>query len=73
MPAAVIAEWVGWTGGITLFKKRIREVRPVHLPPDPASQTTYAAGDIAQCDLSFPPITILVGYGQWRTRCSFRC
>ena len=65
-PAPVIAERVGWTRGITVFKERIREVRPGHLPPDPASQTTYDAGDIAQCELSFPPVTIPVGYWQWR-------
>jgi hypothetical protein len=40
---------------------------PAYLPPDPAGRTTYEAGDIAQCDLSFPPATVPVGYGQTRT------
>jgi transposase len=51
MPATVIAERVGWTRGMTLFKERVRELRPAYLPPDPAGRTTYEAGDIAQCDL----------------------
>jgi transposase len=67
MPATVIAERVGWTRGMTVFKERVRELRPVYLPPDPAGRTTYEAGDIAQCDLWFPPITVPVGYGQMRT------
>ena len=67
MPASVIAERVGWTRGMTVFNTRVRELRPAYLPPDPAGRTTYDAGDIAQCDLWFPPTTIPVGYGQSRT------
>jgi transposase len=67
MPATVIAERVGWTRGMTVFKERVRELRPAYLPPDPASRTTYEAGDIAQCDLWFPPTTVPVGFGQTRT------
>ena len=55
MPATVIAERVGWTRGMTVFKERVRELRPAYLPPDPAGRTSYDAGDIAQCDLWFPP------------------
>lgn len=66
MPATVIAERIGWNRGITVFKERVAELRPVYLPPDPASRTSYAAGDIAQCDLWFPPIGLPVGYGQTR-------
>lgn len=47
MPATVIAERVGWTRGITVFKERVAELRPAYLPPDPASRTTYVAGEIA--------------------------
>ena len=59
MPATVIAERVGWTRGMTVFKRtragsygrRIcRRIRP--------GRTTYEAGDIAQCDLWFPPVTV---------------
>jgi transposase len=66
MPATVIAERIGWTRGITILKERVAELRPAYLPPDPASRTAYAAGEIAQCDLWFPPIRLPVGYGQVR-------
>jgi transposase len=45
----------------------VAALRPVYLPPDPASRTTYAAGEVAQCDFWFPDITVPVGYGQVRT------
>jgi transposase len=67
MPATVIAERVGWERSLTVLKDRVRELRPVYLPPDPASRTTYAAGEVAQCDLWFPAITLPVGFGQTRT------
>jgi len=66
MPATVIAERIGWTRGITVLKQRVAELRPAYLPPDPASRTSYEAGDIAQCDLWFPPIQLPVGFGQQR-------
>ncbi len=66
MPATVIAERVGWTRGITVLKERVAELRPAYLPPDPASRTTYQAGEIAQCDFWFPPIELPVGFGQVR-------
>ncbi len=44
MPATVIAERIGWTGGITVLKGRIAELRPAYLPPDRASRTGDAAG-----------------------------
>ena len=43
------------------------ELRPAYLPPDPASRTSYAAGELAQCDFWFPDITVPVGSGQVRT------
>jgi transposase len=66
MPATVIAERIGWTHSIRVLSARVAELRPVYLPPDPASRTAYAAGEIAQCDLWFPPITLPVGFGQTR-------
>ena len=66
MPATVIAERVGWTRGMTVFKERIAQLRPAYLPPDPVGRTEYVAGDIAQCDLWFPPIHLPVGPGQVR-------
>jgi transposase len=67
MPATVIAERVGWERGLTVLKDRVRELRPAYLPPDPASRTTYGAGELAQCDFWFPEITLPVGFGQTRT------
>jgi transposase len=66
MPATVIAERIGWERGLTVLKERVRELRPVYLPPDPASRTSYVAGEIAQCDLWFPPVKLPVGFGQVR-------
>ena len=67
MPATVIAERIGWDRSIRVLRDRVAELRPVYLPPDPASRTAYLAGEIAQFDLWFPPITLPVGSGQART------
>jgi transposase len=67
MPATVIAERIGWQHSLTVLKDRVRELRPVYLPADPASRTAYQAGELAQCDLWFPAITLPVGFGQVRT------
>jgi transposase len=64
MPATVIAERIGWQHGITILKDRVRELRPLYLPPDPSGRTQYGAGELAQCDLWFPPVDIPLGYGQ---------
>ena len=60
VPATVIAERVGWTRGMTVFKDRVRELRPAYLPPDPAGRTTNVTGEW------FPPIQLPVGFGQVR-------
>jgi transposase len=67
MPATVIAERIGWQRSIRVLSGRVAELRPLYLPPDPASRTVYRAGDIAQHDLWFPPIELPVGFGQART------
>lgn len=64
MPATVIAERVGWTRSISVFRTRVAELRPIYAPRDPASRTSYAPGELAQCDLWFPPVDIPVGHGQ---------
>ncbi len=66
MPATVIAERIGWGRSVRVLRDRVAELRPVYLPPDPASRTAYAAGEIAQCDFWFPPVTIPAGCGQVR-------
>jgi transposase len=67
MPATVVAERIGWQRSIRVLRDRVAELRPAYLPPDPASRTTYAAGELAQCDLWLPPVTLPVGFGQTRT------
>ena len=73
MPATVIAERIGWTRSIRVLSGRVAELRPAYLPPDPAGRTSYEPGEIAQCDLWFPPVTLPVGFGQIRKRRSCRC
>jgi transposase len=67
MPATVIAERIGWERSIRTLSGRVAQLRPVYLPPDPASRTSYVAGEIAQNDFWFPDIELPVGYGQVRT------
>lgn len=64
MPATVIAERIGWERSLTVLKDRVRVLRPQYLPPDPASRTNYSAGELAQCDLWFPPVDVPLGAGQ---------
>jgi len=67
MPATVIGERIGWPYSIRTLSGRVAQLRPLYLPPDPASRTTYAAGELAQCDFWFPDISLPVGSGQCRT------
>jgi transposase len=64
MPATVIAERLGWTRSLTVLKDRVRELRPLFAPPDPAGRTDYQPGELAQCDLWFPPVDVPLGFGQ---------
>lgn len=64
MPATVIAERIGWQRSMTVLKDRVRQLRPLYLPADPASRTTYQPGELAQCDLWFPNTDIPLGAGQ---------
>ena len=73
MPATVIAERVGWARGMTVLTARVRDLRPVYLPPDPASRTAYLAGEIAQNDFWFPDIVSRSGSGRPAPRSSCRC
>ncbi len=66
MPATVIAERIRWEHSIRTLSARVVELRPVYLPPDPSSRTSYEAGVVAQCDLWFPEIELPVGFGQSR-------
>jgi transposase len=64
MPATVIAERIGWTRSLTVLKERVRVLRPLYAPPDPAQRTDYLPGELVQCDLWFPPVDIPLGWGQ---------
>ncbi|MEV6817004.1 IS21 family transposase [Micromonospora sp. NPDC051296] len=66
MPATVIAERIGWTKSLTILKDRVRELRPLFVPPDPTDRVEYDPGEVAQCDLWFPPQPIPVGGGAER-------
>jgi transposase len=64
MPATVIAERVGWQRGMSVLRDRVRELRPAFVPADPVSRTAYQPGELAQCDLWFPPARVPLGWGQ---------
>src|SRR5437660_7377369 len=63
MPATVIAERIDWQRGMTILNTRVREMRPLYLPPDPCGRTEYRPGELAQWDLWFPPADIPLGHG----------
>lgn len=67
MPATTIGDRIGWPYSIRTLSGRVAGLRPLYLPPDPASRTSYAAGELAQCDFWFPDITLPAGFGQFRT------
>ncbi len=63
MPTTVIIERVGWQRGRTVFFERVQQLRPLFQPVDPASRTEYQPGELAQCDLWFPPVDVPLGFG----------
>jgi transposase len=67
MPASVIGERIGWPYSDRVLRAKVAELRPAYLPPDPASRTAYAAGELAQDDFWFPDVEIPVGSGQVRS------
>ena len=67
MPATVIAERIDWQRGMTILNTRVREMRPLYLPPDPCGRTEYRPGELAQWDLWFPPVKIPLGQAQQAT------
>jgi transposase len=64
MPSTVVMERVGWTRGKTVFCDRVAALRPLFRPVDPVSRTLYQPGELAQCDLWFPPVDVPLGFGQ---------
>jgi hypothetical protein len=64
MPATVIGERIGWERSITVLRERVGELRPLYLPQDPVSRTTYEPGERVQDDFWFPPAEIPLGHGK---------
>ncbi|MFC6023868.1 IS21 family transposase, partial [Plantactinospora solaniradicis] len=64
MPSTVLMERVGWTRGKTVFCDRVQQLRPLFRRPDPCQRTDYVPGELAQCDLWFPPADVPLGFGQ---------
>lgn len=65
MPATVLAEWVGWDGSASWFRKEVAMLRLEVRTVNPADRLTYQPGDQRQCDLWFPPAHVPLGCGQW--------
>ena len=61
-----LLELLGYSGGETILKEHVREVRPLFDPPRTYQRTVYVPGELAQCDLWEPRGEIPVGYGQTR-------
>jgi transposase len=57
-------ERVGWAFGKTVFYERVAALRPLFRPADPVSRMDYQPGELAQCDLWFPPVDVPLGFGQ---------
>ncbi|MHA7295539.1 IS21 family transposase [Arthrobacter sp. HLT1-21] len=67
MPAATLAERVGWSGSASLFRAKVAVIRPEYAPPDPADRLVHDPGFQVQCDLWFPHEPLPVGEGQHDT------
>jgi len=54
MPATVIAQRVGWTGGHSWFAENVARIRPEYAAVDPCDRLVHLPGEQVQCDLWFP-------------------
>ena len=54
MPASVLAERVGWSGGHSWFSENVARIRPEYAPADPCDRLVHLPGEQVQCDLWFP-------------------
>lgn len=54
MPATVLAQRVGWTGGHSWFGENVSRIRPEYVPADPCDRLMHLPGEQVQCDLWFP-------------------
>lgn len=68
MPATVIAERVGWQRSMSVFRARVREIRPQFMPADPTSRTTYEPGEWRSATCGFLRCRCLWGQGMSTVR-----
>ncbi len=54
MPATVIAQRAGWTGGHSWFGENVARLRPEYVLADPCDRLVHSPGEQVQCDLWFP-------------------
>ncbi|ABM14678.1 IS21 family transposase [Mycolicibacterium vanbaalenii] len=54
MPATVLAQRVGWTGGHSWFAENVTRIRPEYPPAGPCDRLVHLPGEQVQCDLWFP-------------------
>ncbi|MDP7707047.1 IS21 family transposase [Mycobacterium sp. TY815] len=54
MPATVLAQRVGWTGGRSWFAENVARIRPEYAPADPCDRLAHLPGEQVQCDLWIP-------------------
>jgi hypothetical protein len=47
MPAATLAERVGWSGSASLFRAKVAAIRPEYAAPDPADRLVHEAWEAA--------------------------
>ena len=73
MPATVIAERVGWARGMTVLTARVRELRPVYLPPDPRLGRRIWPGRSPRTTSGSPTSGSRSGSGRPAPRSSCRC
>jgi transposase len=73
MPATVIAERIGWQRGITVLKDRVGQLRPMYLPPDPASRTALRLGRWRSAICGSPRSSCRSGSGRSARPGSCRC
>jgi len=67
MPAATVAERVGWSGSPSLFRAKVAQIRPEYSVPDPADRLVHPPGFQVQCDLWFPREALALGHDQHGT------
>jgi transposase len=73
MPATVIADRIGWPYSIRTLSGRVAELRPVYLPPDPASRTLMLPGRSRSATFGFPTSSCRSGSARPGRQSCCRC